>query len=57
VPQLKFIIRRLKLDEAKALASFALKCEAAAEIQARCQDLAQRIAPSLFDSNKDSVRG
>ncbi len=50
VPQVKFIIRRLKLVEAKALASFALKCEAAAEIQAHCQDLARQIAPSLFDS-------
>jgi phosphoenolpyruvate-protein phosphotransferase (PTS system enzyme I) len=49
VPQIKFIIRRLKLSEAKELAEFALNCEAAADILARCQDLARRIAPSLFD--------
>ena len=50
VPQVKFIIRRLKLSEAKALADFALNCEAAAEILARCQDLARRIAPILFEN-------
>ena len=49
VPQVKFIIRRLKLSEAKELAEFALNCEAAADILARCQDLARQIAPSLFD--------
>jgi phosphotransferase system enzyme I (PtsI) len=50
VPQVKFIIRRLKLDEAKELAAFALNCDGASEILARCQDLARRIAPSLFES-------
>jgi phosphotransferase system enzyme I (PtsI) len=50
VPPVKFIIRRLKLSEAKALADFALNCEAAAEILARCQDLARQIAPSLFEN-------
>jgi phosphotransferase system enzyme I (PtsI) len=49
VPQIKFIIRRLKLSEAKELAAFALNCEAAADILVRCQDLARRVAPSLFD--------
>lgn len=50
VPQIKFIIRRLRLSDARQLASFALSCEAAAEILARCQDLARRIAPNLFES-------
>ena len=50
VPQIKFIIRRLKLSEAKELAAFALNCEAASEILARCQDLARQIAPSLFET-------
>jgi phosphotransferase system enzyme I (PtsI) len=49
VPQIKFIIRRLKLSEAKELAKFALNCEAAPDILARCQDLARQLAPSLFD--------
>jgi len=50
LPPVKFIIRRLKLAEAKALADFALKCESAAEILARCQELACNIAPSLFEA-------
>jgi phosphotransferase system enzyme I (PtsI) len=49
VPPVKFLIRRLKVTEAKALAEFALQCESAAEILARCQELAHQIAPSLFE--------
>jgi phosphotransferase system enzyme I (PtsI) len=49
VPQIKFLIRRLKLEEARALAEFALNCESAAEILARSQALAQQVAPSLFE--------
>ncbi|HOX55318.1 MAG TPA: phosphoenolpyruvate--protein phosphotransferase [Candidatus Paceibacterota bacterium] len=50
VPPIKFLIRRLKLSEARDLAAFALVCESAEEILARCQDLARQIAPSLFES-------
>ncbi len=50
VPPVKFIIRRLKLSEAKQLADFALECESASEILARCQELARQIAPSLFET-------
>jgi len=49
VPSIKFIIRRLKLTEAKELGDFALNCESAAEILGRCQELARQIAPSLFE--------
>lgn len=49
VPSLKFLIRRLKFSEAKALAAFALECESAGEILARCQELARQAAPSLFE--------
>lgn len=52
VPPVKFLIRRLKMDEARALADFALTCESGAEIFARSQALAREIAPSLFE-NKD----
>jgi phosphotransferase system enzyme I (PtsI) len=52
VPIIKFIIRRLKLSEASALAEFALNCESAAEILARCQELAQAIAPNLFETRE-----
>jgi phosphotransferase system enzyme I (PtsI) len=52
VPPVKFIIRRLKLTEAKALAENALQCESAAEILAHCQELAHQIAPSLFEDKE-----
>ncbi len=50
VPQIKFLVRRLKLAEAKELAAFALNCESSAEILARAQALAKQIAPSLFEN-------
>ena len=50
VPPVKFLIRRLKMTEAQALAEFALKCESSAEILARCRALAAEIAPSLFEN-------
>jgi len=50
VPQIKYMVRRLKLSEAQALAEFALTCESGAEILARCQQLAWQSAPSLFES-------
>jgi phosphotransferase system enzyme I (PtsI) len=53
IPPLKFIIRRLKLTEARELANFALGCESAAEILARCQELARQIAPGLFEDSLD----
>jgi phosphoenolpyruvate-protein phosphotransferase (PTS system enzyme I) len=49
VPPVKYLIRRLKLTEAQELAAFALECESAGDILAKCQELAQRIAPDLFD--------
>lgn len=50
VPQIKYMVRRLKLPEAQALAEFALSSESGAEILARCQELAWQSAPSLFES-------
>jgi phosphotransferase system enzyme I (PtsI) len=52
VPSLKFLIRRLKLSEARELAAFALECESASEILARCQALTWEIAPSLFEDTE-----
>jgi phosphoenolpyruvate-protein phosphotransferase (PTS system enzyme I) len=49
VASVKFIIRRLKLSEAKQLAEFALTCENAGEILGRCQEFARQIAPGLFE--------
>lgn len=48
VPQIKYLIRRLKLSELEKLAGFALECESAGEILERSKAVAQRCAPSLF---------
>lgn len=50
VPQIKFLIRRLKISEARELAEFALQCDSGAEILARCRKLTKQIAPSLFEN-------
>jgi phosphotransferase system enzyme I (PtsI) len=50
VPQVKFMIRRLKLSEAQALAEFALNSESGVEILLRSQELARQAAPSLFEN-------
>jgi len=50
VPQVKFLIRRLKMSEARELAEFALNCECGSEILARAEALARRIAPGLFEN-------
>ena len=50
VPQVKFMVRRLKVPETQALAEFALNCESGSEILARCQELARQTAPSLFEN-------
>ena len=50
LPQVKYIVRRLKLAEAQELAAFALQCESPSEIYARCQKLARDTAPSLFEN-------
>lgn len=49
VPAIKYLIRRLKMSEAKELAQFALQSESGAEILARCQALVQKIAPNLIE--------
>jgi phosphoenolpyruvate-protein phosphotransferase (PTS system enzyme I) len=49
VPQVKYLIRRLKLDDARKLAEFALNCDSGRTIFERSEALARRIAPSLFE--------
>jgi phosphotransferase system enzyme I (PtsI) len=49
LPRVKFLIRRMKMDDALELANFALNCESGREILERSQALARRIAPSLFE--------
>lgn len=50
IDQVKYIIRRLKMDEARKLAEFALASESPSEILARCEAFARQIAPSLFEN-------
>lgn len=50
--QIKFLVRRLKLSDTQELAAFALESESASEILAQSVALAQRAAPSLFDTKK-----
>ncbi len=52
VPQIKYLIRRLKLAEVKVLADFALECESGAEILARCEAHVRAAAPSLFENQQ-----
>jgi phosphotransferase system enzyme I (PtsI) len=50
IDAVKYIIRRVKNDEVRALADFALQCESPSEISARCQEFAYQTAPSLFEN-------
>jgi len=50
IDPVKYMIRRVKIDEAKLLAEFALQCESPSEIYARCQEFAYQTAPSLFET-------
>jgi phosphotransferase system enzyme I (PtsI) len=50
VPSIKYLIRRLRMSEATALATFALDCESGAEILAHCRKLVHGIAPSLLEN-------
>lgn len=49
LPQVKFLIRQLEMREAVELGEWARNCESGAQILARAQEFARRVAPSLFD--------
>jgi phosphotransferase system enzyme I (PtsI) len=49
LPSIKFLIRHLKLTEAKELAEFALNCDSSSEILARAKVLANAVAPYLLE--------
>ncbi len=50
IDSVKYIIRRVKYEEARQLAEFALQCESPSEISARCQEFAYQTASSLFEN-------
>ena len=48
VPQLKYMVRRMNMSEARELARSSLGCESSGEVLTRCQELAECLAPELF---------
>jgi phosphotransferase system enzyme I (PtsI) len=51
VPAIKYLIRRVKTDEARQLAEFALNCDSNAEVLARCETYVRSVASRLFENN------
>ena len=49
VPKIKYLIRRIKMSEAKELAECALRCETPLEITTNCLTYARKVAASLFE--------
>jgi len=56
VPQVKYLIRRLKMTEAQELAQFALTSESASEILSRAQALVQNIARLCLRAGTECTR-
>ena len=48
--EVKYIIRRIRLNEAQALAQAALQLESPSDIYARCVEFALQVAPGLFEN-------
>ena len=48
LPQIKYLIRRIKLSEAQQLAAQALKCESSVDILVQSRAMVQRVAPGMF---------
>jgi phosphotransferase system enzyme I (PtsI) len=56
LPQIKFLIRRLKMADARELAEFALQSESGAEVLKRAEAYVRQVAPSLLDNdNREQV--
>ena len=51
VPQVKYLIRKLKLSEATTLANWALTRDSGEEILARAEEFVRQAAPSLFENS------
>jgi phosphotransferase system enzyme I (PtsI) len=49
VSQIKYLIRRVKISEAREIAAAALQSESSTEIMDRSQKLVRSVAPSLFE--------
>jgi hypothetical protein len=49
VPKIKYLIRRIKMSEAKELAECALNSETPLEITTNCLTYVKKVAASLFE--------
>jgi len=54
VPQLKYLIRRVKLSNARKLAEFALSSESGGDVLERCLEFMNEIAPGLLEQGPRS---
>jgi len=52
VGRVKFLIRRMKMSEARELADFALESDSSTDILARCDTYVRKIAPGLFEDSR-----
>lgn len=50
VPQVKYVIRGLRMTDARELANYALECESAKDILDKCQNVARQAAPGIFET-------
>ena len=48
LPQIKYLIRRLKLSETQQLAARALECDSSVDILVQSRAMVQRAAPGIF---------
>ena len=48
LPQIKYLIRRIKLSEAQKLAAQAIQCESSVDILVQSRAMVQRVAPGMF---------
>lgn len=49
VPQIKYVIRKMKHSEGRAIAEFAIESESATEILKKCNEYTRSIVPELFE--------
>jgi phosphotransferase system enzyme I (PtsI) len=52
VPKIKYLVRRIRMSEARDLASWAIQQESATTILRRCEELARQAAPLLFETRR-----
>lgn len=55
VPRIKYLVRRIRMNEARDLAEWALTQESASAILRRCEELARDAAPLLFETRRVDI--